>query len=351
MSLVDADTGEIVEAAFGQIREAEGRQIMPELEREIAAALRESILRFGVIVPIAVDQHGDIIDGHNRWEIANELGVPCPSMTHHCADEKEARELAESLNMDRRQMDRAARQQIAKSLRESGYGIVAIAEALGVGKSTIARDLDEQTEGEQQFSRDGKTAPAPTTTTTDGKLHPAKKRRWTSDDLIELLKRRESGETVKQLAAEYGCVESMIHERIRAAKKLRDGQTTPTGRSADEVREREDKVREMAAAGSTSRQIAKALDIGEAAVRRIAKRIGVEITADKVAGNTRRHDSNRIVTESAITLEAVVSTLDLADPTDLDVAQVAEWVASFTRSIQSLNRFNKQMKEMTRGEQ
>ncbi len=48
------------------------RQVMPDLDAEIRAGLRESILRFGVMVPIVVDQNGEIIDGHNRWAIASE---------------------------------------------------------------------------------------------------------------------------------------------------------------------------------------------------------------------------------------------------------------------------------------
>lgn len=346
MTAIDTSTGEVIDAAFASIREADGRQIMPELEREIRAALRESILRFGVVQPIAVDQHGDIIDGHNRWAIANELNVPCPSVVYEIASEQEARELAESLNMDRRQMDRTARKQLARSLRDSGYGLVAIAGALGVGKSTVARDLEEDVDAdESQVSHDGKPG---NVIGSDGVAQPSKKRSWTSDDLLHLLERREAGETVKSLAAEFGCSENNITDRIRAAKKVRDGQIKQTGRSADEVRERENKVRDLAATGHTSKQIAAALGVGRPSVKSIAKRIGVEIPADTVAGRSRHIDSARIATETVSTLEGVAASLRLIDTSELDPAHCDDWATSISESLRVLTRFTKSLKEMAR---
>ena len=48
---------------------------MPPLGPEEYDRLRESIEQYGVLVPVVTDEHGFILDGHNRVEIARELGL------------------------------------------------------------------------------------------------------------------------------------------------------------------------------------------------------------------------------------------------------------------------------------
>lgn len=50
-------------------------QLFPSLDAATEQALRESIRRFGVLVPVVRDQHGQVIDGHHRSRIAGEEGV------------------------------------------------------------------------------------------------------------------------------------------------------------------------------------------------------------------------------------------------------------------------------------
>lgn len=76
LHVVDTDTGEVVD-----------RQVMPDLDTETRAALRDSISMLGVLYPIIVDQNGEIIDGHNRWAIADELNIDCPKIIRHVTDE------------------------------------------------------------------------------------------------------------------------------------------------------------------------------------------------------------------------------------------------------------------------
>jgi ParB-like chromosome segregation protein Spo0J len=73
-------------------------QVMPDLNEEEYAALRDDIARHGVMVPIVVDQHGRILDGHHRDRIATELGIEAPREVRHVADDGEAYELALTLN-------------------------------------------------------------------------------------------------------------------------------------------------------------------------------------------------------------------------------------------------------------
>jgi hypothetical protein len=106
-----------------------------------------------------------------------------------------------------------------------------------------------------------------------------------------------------------------------------------------------DRLREMAAAGYTSRQIGAALGINQDAVAYRIKKYSIKVPADRVVGVTRRHDSNRIVRESIATLEGVVLGLELVNPDALDGPSLEDWAGSLTASIRALNRFNRQMKE------
>ena len=49
-------------------------QVLPPLQEAAYQSLRADIERHGVLVPIDVDEEGEILDGHNRQAIADELG-------------------------------------------------------------------------------------------------------------------------------------------------------------------------------------------------------------------------------------------------------------------------------------
>lgn len=149
-------------------------QIMPELDSATESALRAAILLEGVVVPIVRDQHGRILDGHQRSRIAADLGVDCPESSCEVRDDEHARELARMLNEDRRQLlDIDKRRRIVTSLREQGHSQRAIAGALGVTRDAVRRDLGV---------KDAGGAPAPPATKAepervqgmDGKSYPAR---------------------------------------------------------------------------------------------------------------------------------------------------------------------------------
>lgn len=111
------------------------------------------------------------------------------------------------------------------------------------------------------------------------------------------------------------------------------------------------KAREMAAAGYTSRQIAKTLGIQLDSFADLRKRHGFDVPADAVVGKTIRHNNDRIAEQAIGAVEGAVMALDLiGDPAaaGLDPDQIDAWVISLTRSISALTRFNKHIKEMTR---
>lgn len=148
-------------------------QIFPALDSATEAALRASIERFGVLVPVAVDQHGRVLDGHHRSRIGRELGVDYRRDIIRVESDEQAREIAATLNTDRRQLAPAQRREIVAALREQGHSLRAIAGAVGVSDMQVSRDLSGATDvaPDRVVGRDGKKYPAKPT------VIPAKNRR------------------------------------------------------------------------------------------------------------------------------------------------------------------------------
>ena len=77
--------------------------VIPKLTDAEVAMLTESIRRDGVKYPVLLRVSGQVIDGHHRRRIAEELGLPCPTVTLDVDDET-AERLAVTLNLARRQL-------------------------------------------------------------------------------------------------------------------------------------------------------------------------------------------------------------------------------------------------------
>lgn len=322
---------------------------MPDLDAEIDAALRDSIERFGVLVPIVVDQHGAVIDGHNRLRFAEELGISAPSITREVASEAEALELAATLNMDRRHMDPTTRATIAASLRERGHSLRAIAGALGVDHKTVFRDLGSPSlVGNESTPRSGDEAEQ--VVGTNGVAQPAQKIQWTDDQVLALLDRREAGEAVGDIAASIDRSTKQTESLLTRARKIRKGEDPLKRVQHRSAAHWAEQMTPLVEQGFTSRQIADHLGLGEEYVRKVARQHDITITADAVIGRARHIDSNRIVGETVHTLEGAVMGVGLVDFDDLDRDQIAGWVTSLSDSLRSLNQLNKRLKEMTRDE-
>jgi SAM-dependent methyltransferase len=138
-------------------------QLFPALDPATEAALRASIERWGVLVPVAKDQHGRIIDGHHRSRIADELGVDYQVIVHDVDDDDHAEALARTLNTDRRHLDADQRRELVAHLRAEGHSYRAIADAVGTSLGAVQRDLatvSTDTVPDRIVGRDGKSRPA-----------------------------------------------------------------------------------------------------------------------------------------------------------------------------------------------
>ncbi len=87
-------------------------QVMPPLSAEEYAALRDDIAERGIVVPVVVDQHGRLLDGHHRRQIADELQIDCPIEVRQVTDDEDARNVAFTLNLARRHLSREQRREL-----------------------------------------------------------------------------------------------------------------------------------------------------------------------------------------------------------------------------------------------
>jgi hypothetical protein len=110
-------------------------QLLPALTDEQADALRQDIAANGIIVPVVVDQHGRVIDGHNRRRIADDLGIECPTETRVIEDD----DAGATLNCARRHLTREqVRDLVASEIaRKPDDSDRAIARRVGCSPSTV----------------------------------------------------------------------------------------------------------------------------------------------------------------------------------------------------------------------
>jgi hypothetical protein len=112
---------------------------------EELAKLKESIQEFGILEPIIVTDHLEIINGHTRAEIAQELGFGGDQVPHVVApwEAQKRQDAAVVLNSDcKREFNRERRLTTVKKLRELGWGYKRIARACSVTTSVIEYDLE-----------------------------------------------------------------------------------------------------------------------------------------------------------------------------------------------------------------
>lgn len=373
MSLVDTETGEVV------------ADLTPEEARDLTEKLRTALSVSWELVKEAFRRRAWAALGYESWD-------------DYCVHEFDDLRL---------RLPREERREVVVSLREAGMSTRAIASATGVSKSTVSdvlnagvrnrtpapessvprvdpadyRDSTGSAEARAAYmaSQVNKSSapegsppssvepdggpgghaadPAPTQDTedtvtdtitgTDGKTYPVRKKpkpgpAADTKRIAEYQRLADEGMSTAEIAEATGCTYPAAHQFIRA-----HGIVVTAGRTGAASAARSAKVRQMAAEGHTTRQIATAVNLSESGVKYICDRDGIDVPADVVASRTRRLDSNRIVEQTVIGLEGETQGLDLIDFDDLDPDRIADWVTSLTNSLRLLNRFSKQLKEMT----
>ncbi len=115
--------------------------VSPPLTKEEYDSLRASIEQFGVQVPVIVDEHGEVIEGRWRRVIARDLGIDCPTEVRAGLTRAQQRELANTLNASRRQMNRAQKRAliVAELMADRDRSDRQVARIAGVDGKTVGK--------------------------------------------------------------------------------------------------------------------------------------------------------------------------------------------------------------------
>jgi ParB-like chromosome segregation protein Spo0J len=142
-------------------------QLFPDLTDDEFLELTQDIAARGVMVPVEYDEAGNILDGHHREAACRELGiVDFPSIVRYGMTEAEKRLHVRKLNMARRHLTKAQRNEVMREMRAEGNTLQEIADTVGVGVETVRRHSNgtfpnEKVEEPPKLKgRDGKERPA-----------------------------------------------------------------------------------------------------------------------------------------------------------------------------------------------
>lgn len=163
-------------------------QLLPDLTPEEYEALKASIASHGILVPIEVDEQGNVLDGHHRLKAAKELGLPdeaIPKKLRSGLSEEEKLEFVLRVNLVRRHLTREQKHALAVQLRQQGWIQERIAAVLGVSQQTVSNWLRDVTKIGNVDAESGKPALPATITDTLGRRQPARKPRRQSSAVVK----------------------------------------------------------------------------------------------------------------------------------------------------------------------
>lgn len=207
-------------------------------------ALKQSILRLGVLVDVEVDQHGVILDGHHRHRAVEELRaaghkIPdYPRKVRVFKNDNERITHVVALNERRRQLLPAQRPRVVKALRNKGWSTRTIARELGISHVTAWRDFKGVTSVTPEFvtGQDGKKY--------RGLQRPTVRAGSTKEEELARKLIKELGDDVPQRETSIGRLEKRAKKRRVLPSAPPDGTSTKTKRyQLDCVDMREWKIR------------------------------------------------------------------------------------------------------------
>ena len=134
-------------------------QLLPSLNKHEYEVLYDSIKEHGIIHPVEIDEDGNILDGHHRWSIAQDLGIECPTIIRKGMTEEEKRNYARSMNVARRHLNSAQKRAIISDVLSDNpeRSNNSIAKELGVSDMTVASVRKElNIDSRKRIGDDGK---------------------------------------------------------------------------------------------------------------------------------------------------------------------------------------------------
>jgi ParB-like chromosome segregation protein Spo0J len=171
---------------------------IPPLDLETYQALYRSIEKWGVLVPVIRNKATDaLIDGRNRTQIANTLGIYCPVEFVNVPEDATEEQIAVEVNLVRRHLTIEQRRLISADLYQAGTTMKEIGRVTGVSESQVQRDLAPEHPRGSSGDRRVKVTP---------ELRAEVTERLLADE-----------ESAAQLSQEYGIAESTLKDWRRKA--------------------------------------------------------------------------------------------------------------------------------------
>lgn len=149
-------------------------QLMPPLTEDEFTLLKLDIQTHGVLVPIELDDQGNILDGHHRLaavaaleaETPN-LRIPYETVIRRNLTPAQKKDYVIALNLKRRHLSDLARASLFLALRASGRTLTDIADLAGSSTTTVWRRIQEA-----EAATTNPTSTPAYTLGRDGKLRP-----------------------------------------------------------------------------------------------------------------------------------------------------------------------------------
>lgn len=186
------------------------KDVLPGLSRVERSTLEADIRNNGVQVPIVIDEEGNILDGHNRYEIDPDA----PTRVVEGLGEAEKVAYVIRANLNRRNLSpdqtwelRETQKSLAAELKDQEWTQQEIAELLGVTQQCVAKWLDiNNTTGCKTDKRDARV-------------------KLSNDAKPEVKRRLSDGETQSEIAKDYKVSQATISgvaKELATLNELRD---------------------------------------------------------------------------------------------------------------------------------
>lgn len=200
--------------------------LLPALSPDQYEGLKESIRREGILVAVAINDNGDVIDGQHRIRAAFELGLPgCEIPQQYFLPDDfsgSEREAAIGLNIHRRHLDTESRAYLVAKLKEFGQSNREIARTVGVDERTVRRDLDRSGAANAAPERPG---------TESGDVDEKCSTETAKPDISERRERvkeaRDKGQSVRALAKTEGVSIGTIAADLKAVREAEEAVEVP----------------------------------------------------------------------------------------------------------------------------
>lgn len=305
--------------------------------------LKADIEKNGVEVPIVVTDDYVIVDGHHRWQIAQELGITdtVPVEVHTYGSVAETQAAALRLNVMRRQITKDQRNAYVIQMRHL-FGMTQreVGQRLGLSHNRISQ-IEDQTSSTSLTEVEEVTDPLKTAKAKAaagrGKGRGAYKftRRESAAVQSEVERLRAQGMTCEQIADEVGIVLSAVARRLKESEP------------ADHDGPIHERIAECAKQGMTSKQISKAVGLHEQTVRVKARAHDIDIPADR-ASHRKNIDADAAMGRAVEHLADALYAFKHIPMSGLDSEQVQQWSRSLDESAKQIRTLIRQLNQLAK---